>query len=345
MTDTTSADGAPKQSLRERLGWRAERRPEPGFGHVLAAGGGAFAVFAVVALIVEIGSDDLTAPGVLLTLALAAAAFVLAWKVDAGPVRSAAMAAIVLCVPLVWFFAFYGDGDTSGSTAGVYLLIVASYLVLYVVTWTRGRALLLGLALLFLFGWITSEIQGDTSIVPFQTTFEDQGATPFETDTPFQDDTDFDDPSVFDEPDPTGASIAALVLGGLALGAGALLDRRKLNGTATPLIAVGALYAITGAIALGSEESVLAGGLLAAAAGAAVGLVGGLGPHRRGSTWIGVLAVVGGLVVVITDLADSTLGFAAMAAVVAVVLGVVGYVVAPRLDEAPDGDEQAVAAS
>jgi peptidoglycan/LPS O-acetylase OafA/YrhL len=150
---------------------------------------------------------------------------------------------------------------------------------------------------------------------------------------------------VFDEPDPTGASIAALVLGGLALGAGALLDRRKLNGTATPLIAVGALYAITGAIALGSEESVLAGGLLAAAAGAAVGLVGGLGPHRRGSTWIGVLAVVGGLVVVITDLADSTLGFAAMAAVVAVVLGVVGYVVAPRLDEAPDGDEQAVAAS
>ena len=27
------------------------------------------------------------------------------------------MAVIVLSVPLVWFFAFFGDGDTSGSTA------------------------------------------------------------------------------------------------------------------------------------------------------------------------------------------------------------------------------------
>lgn len=335
MTDASSAS-VPKQSLRDRLGWRAERRPEPGFGHVLAAGGGAFAVFATVAVIVEIGGDDLTAPGVLLSLALAAVAFVLAWKVDAGPIRSAAMTAIVLCVPLVWFFAFYGDGDTSGSTAGVYLLIVASYLVLYVVTWTRGRAVLLGLALLFLFGWITAEIQGDSTLVPFQTTVEGQTDTPFPATDPT-----FDDSSPFDEPDTTGSSIAALVLGGLALGAGAILDRRGLRGTATPLIAVGAVYAIVGAIALGSEESVIAGGLLAAAAGAGVGLVGGLGEHRRGSTWIGVLTVVGGLVAVIGDIADSTLGFAGLAAVVAVGLCAIGFVAAPKLDEAPDGNDAA----
>ena len=339
MTDASDA-GTPKQSLRDRLGWRAERRPEPGFGHVLAAGGGAFAVFATVALIIELGGDDLTAPGVLLSLALAAVAFALAWKVDAGPIRSAAMAVIVFCVPLVWFFAFYGDGDTSGSTAGVYLLIVASYLVLYVVAWTRGRALLVGLALLFLFGWITSEIQGDATIVPFQTTVEGQASTPFP-----ESDTTFGSSSPFEESDTTGSSIAALVLGGMALGAGALLDRRGLRGTATPLIAVGALYAIVGAIALGSEESVIAGGLLAAAAGAAVGLVGGLGEHRRGSTWIGVLTVVGGLLAVIGDVADSTLGFAGLAAVVAIALCAIGFVVAPRLEEAPDGDEQAAAAA
>jgi hypothetical protein len=308
---------------------------------VLAAGGGAFAVFATVALIIELGGDDLTAPGVLLSLALAAVAFALAWKVDAGPIRSAAMAVIVLCVPLVWFFAFYGDGDTSGSTAGVYLMIIASYLVLYVVAWTRGRAVLLGLALLFLFGWITSEIQGDASILPFQSTVEGQTSTPFETDTTFDEAPTAENP--FSEPDTTGSSIAALVLGGMALGVGAVLDRRGLRGTATPLIAVGALYAISGAIALGSEESVIAGGLLAAAAGAAVGLVGGLGEHRRGSTWIGVLTVVGGLLAVIGDLADSTLGFAGLAAVVAIALCAIGFVVAPRLEEAPDGDDAATA--
>lgn len=335
MTDASSAD-AEKLSLRDRLGWRAERRPEPGFGHVLAAGGGAFAVFATVALIIEIGGDDLTAPGALLSLALGAAAFVLAVKVDTGPVRSAAMAVIVLCVPLVWFFAFYGDGDTSGSTAGVYLLIVATYLVLYVVAWTRGRAILLGLALLFLFGWITAEIQGDSTLVPFQTTVEGQTDTPFPATDPT-----FDDSSPFDEPDTTGSSIAALLLGGAALGAGAALDRRGLRGTATPFIAVGALYAIFGATALGSEGSVIAGGLLAALAGAAVGLVGGVGEHRRGSTWIGVLTVVGGLAAVIGDLADSMLGFAGLAALVAAGLCAIGLAVAPRLDEAPDGDDAA----
>ena len=41
-----------------RLGWRAERRPPPGFAHVLGAAAGAFVVVAIVAFIVEVTSDD-----------------------------------------------------------------------------------------------------------------------------------------------------------------------------------------------------------------------------------------------------------------------------------------------
>ena len=73
MTDTPKAAAPKRRSLRERLGWRAERRPEPGFAHVLAAGVGAFAVFATVAVVVEIDGDDAHGAGVLLSLALAAA--------------------------------------------------------------------------------------------------------------------------------------------------------------------------------------------------------------------------------------------------------------------------------
>ena len=56
---------------RPRLGWRAERRPPPGFAHVLGAAAGAWVVVAIVAFIVEVSSDDPTAPGVAFSAGLA----------------------------------------------------------------------------------------------------------------------------------------------------------------------------------------------------------------------------------------------------------------------------------
>ncbi|HEY5165269.1 MAG TPA: hypothetical protein VIJ44_04895, partial [Acidimicrobiia bacterium] len=69
------------------LGWRARTRPASGFAHVLAAGSGAFAVFAVTELVTKITSTDATAPGILLNLALAVGAFVAGMFLP-GPVRS-----------------------------------------------------------------------------------------------------------------------------------------------------------------------------------------------------------------------------------------------------------------
>ena len=69
---------------------------------------------------------------------------------------------------------------------------------------------------------------------------------------------------------------------------------------------MGAIETLAGAIVLGGNDSLLLGGLLAIVAGAIVGLVGGHGDRRRATTWIGVLAVFGGCVAIIADIAPSS---------------------------------------
>ncbi len=134
---------------------------------------------------------------------------------------------------------------------------------------------------------------------------------------------------------------AALVIGLIFLGIGAVLDRRKFEGAATPFIAVGALETIAGAVVLGGNESVLLGGLLAVAAGAVVGIVGARGDRRRATTWIGVLTVFGGLVAVLVDIAPSSAaGVGGIALGFAVGLGVIAWWLAPVLGEPDDGDDR-----
>ncbi len=70
--------------LPARLGWRVERRPPPGFAHVLGAAAGAFLVVGVVAFVVEVTSDDPTTPGVLLDLGLVVVALAAGFRAP-GP--------------------------------------------------------------------------------------------------------------------------------------------------------------------------------------------------------------------------------------------------------------------
>src|SRR4029079_17665362 len=109
-------------------------------------------------------------------------------------------------------------------------------------------------------------------------------------------------------------------------------------GAATPFVAVGAVATLVGAITLGANDSVLLGGVLAIAAGASVGLVGGHGDRRRATTWIGVLTVFGGCVAVTSDIApDSAAGVGGIAFAFAFVLGVLAWWLAPLLGEPDDG--------
>lgn len=337
MSDTTEL----RVAAAPRLGWRAARRPRPGFAHVLGAAAGAFAVVASLAFVVEATSNEPTGPGIAFNAVLAIGALILGFRVP-GPVRSACVTAIVLTVPLVWFFALFGNGDfTRDNVRFLYLLIGATYLLLYFTTWTKGRTILLAGALIVFASWATFEVagSGSNSLVPFQGEIDNSQSTGNlipENGFGISDTSSTDDTT-------NATSASALVIGLVFLGIGAVLDRRKLHGAATPFVAVGAFEAIVGAAVLGSNESALAGGLLAIGVGIVVGVIGGRGENRRATTWIGVITVFVGLVVVLIDIApNSAAGVGAIAVVFALTLGGVAWGLAPLLGEPNDGDDDPV---
>jgi hypothetical protein len=319
-----------------RLGWRAQRRPRPGFAHVLGAAAGAFAVVAVVSFVVEVASDDPTLPGVAFTGALAVVVLVLGFVLP-GPIRSACVTALVLTIPLIWIFALLGDGEGGrGDVRGIYLLTLACYLALYLLGWTKGRAIFLAGALLLFATWVTFEVAGSdsNSVIPFQSQVTSGNST-----NQFGISTDTSTFSTTQDTDSTAA--VALVIGIAFLTVGAVLDRRALEGAATPFIAIGAFETILGAVVLGANQSTLMGGVLALLAGAIVGIIGARGDRRRATTWIGVLVVFGGLVAVLVDIAPSSAwGVGAIALGFAVGLGLIAWWLAPVLGEPNDGDDR-----
>jgi len=329
----TESLGPARPGLPGRLGWRVERRPRPGFAHVLGAAAGAFLVVGVVAFVVEATDDDPTIPGVLFTLALIAGALLLGARAP-GPLRSACVTAVVLAVPLLWFFGFFGGGNAGrGEIRGVYLLSLAGYLLLYLLSWTKGRAIFLAGALLAFASWATFEVADSSStVVPFQSELStSSGSTNFgfsqQQTLATQENTD-------------STATVAMLIGLVFLAVGAALDRKRYEGAATPFIAIGAIETLVGAIVLGGNDSVFLGGLLAVGAGAVVGLVGGRGDRRRATTWIGVLVVFGGCVAILADIApDSAAGVGLIALGFAVVLGALAYLLAPVLGEPDDGYE------
>jgi hypothetical protein len=301
---------------------------------VLGAAAGAFLVVGVIAFVAEANDDDPTAPGVAFTLILIVAALLAGMRAP-GPLRSACVTAIVVAIPVLWFFAFFGGGDTGrDEIRGVYLLSLAMYLLLYLTTWTKGRAVFLAGVLIAFASWAAFEAgEGSSTVIPFQS--EVTGSTG-STDFGVTDSSQFTT-----EDDTTDATAAvALITGLVFLGVGAALDRKRYEGAAPPFVAVGAFVTPVAAVGLGGHDSVLLGGLLAIGAGAVCGLVAGRGDRRRATTWIGVLAIFGGCVAVLTDLApDSAAGVGGIAFAFALVLGALAYWLAPVLGEPDDGFE------
>jgi hypothetical protein len=333
MTDATASTPA---RTRPFLGWRAQRRPAPAFAHVLGAAAGAFVVIALVAFIAAIDSDDPRVPGIVLSAVLVVLALAAGTR-GPGPLRSAGVTVLVLTVPLLWVLALVGDGGGDrGEVRGILLLTLLSYAALYLLGWTKGRAVFLAGALIVFTSWIAFEVAGSGSAVPFGGSLDTSQSTDglgIGSDISPGVDTDNSDST---------ANGVIMVLGIAYLVVGGVLDQRRLSGAATPFVAVGAVAAISGGIGLAAPESTFAAGVVAVLIGAAVGIVGANGPQRRATTWIGVLTVFGGLVAILADIAPSSeAGVGAIALAFALGLGALAWWLAPVLREPDDGNDPA----
>ncbi|MBM3673017.1 MAG: hypothetical protein FJW86_12675 [Actinobacteria bacterium] len=332
---TTYGPAMPSSRLAGLFGWRAERRPEPGFAHVLGAGAAFFLWLATNALVGEVASDDVQLPGILFNAALLVIAL-LVGALMAGPVRTGAVALCVFTVPVIWGLTLGEGGPVGdGDTRLFYILTIVSYSGLATLLWTRGRGILVGLVLLLVFSWVVWEVDNGKNSIPFQGQIEATSQS--------GDGVRLDDPSSSSDAgdNTTETSVAALGIGLVYLGAAAALDRKKLAGLATPFIVAGFIATVAGASVLGFRESVVAGGLALALAGLVIGLVGGLGMDRRFSTWTGVILVVIGVGVAATEVPDSNLGFAGLFALIGVGLAGAAWLFAPILGEFTDGDVNA----
>lgn len=347
MTDTstlpTSDGGDPAAEARateapSAFRWRLASRPDVRFGHAAGGAAGILAAVAVVAFVAEVTDDDATLPGVGFNLLLIAIALAAGFRLR-GPVRSAAVAAIAIAIPQVWSFAIAGDGDgiERGDFRFILLLSVVAYVLFYLLTWTRGRAVFLGLALFFGANWVVFEVANQQ--VPFALGVVDQAQS-----------RGVDDPSGLftddgDKTTETGIANLAIAVG--LLGAGVALDRKRRAGAATPCLLVGGLYAVNAAITLGIDvDDVYATGVFVISAGLAIGLAGSLG-RRRGTSWIGSLVLLAGVLTVVARGTQDAVGgddgteavFGAFSLAGAVVLLVAGVLVARALDEPVDGGE------
>src|SRR4029453_155735 len=195
-------------------------------------------------------------------LVLIAAALAVGYLVR-GPVRSAAVAAILFAIPQVWLFAVIRDGAGGGrgDFRIILLLSVATYVLFYALTWTRGRAVLLGLALLLFTNWIVFEVAAQPA--------------PFGVGAAARVQRGFEGPQqlVGDDDNLTATGITELIMAAVLLGGAVVLDRRGRGGAATPLLVVGGLQAVNAAATLAADaEDVYLVGIFLALAGLAIGL-------------------------------------------------------------------------
>jgi hypothetical protein len=328
----------------DRVGWRAKMRPQSGLAHVLGAGAGVFAVAATEHLVSKIANDNPTLPGILLNVALIIVALAVALA-PLGPARATAVVALVFATPILWLYVFYGNHQAgTGWFRAIYLLSAAMYLVFYSLLWTRGRAIFLAIALLFVASYIQFEIHRQVEspksaeaivLAPRQLV----GVTGLVTGAQAQSLVGVSPQAILGGNTGNGQASAALGLGVIFLVAGGVLIRKRYLGAAVPFLVIGAIEGFVGAAVLGSNEgSATLTGLLIAAVGLLLGLA-GTGNTRRGSVWVGVIAVVIGLSGAIADWTSDSLGQAGYEALIAIALLAAGWFLVRPLQEAPDGGE------
>jgi hypothetical protein len=277
----------------------------------------------------EDGGDGTNIPGIILSLLVVAAGFVLMHFFREQPASAAGVAAVVLGTPSLLFFLTFDENsfELPFSAEAVLGGSALLWLIAYMVGPGSGRPLLLGAALLF--GWLfVIQVTEDPLANGFGAPAILEDDNPFANDDPtandeFSDDfsEDFPDDEFSDEfgndeltfeedsfqsgggADPTTIGIISVLFGGGFLMGARLLDRRRLYGVATPLVAVGHVALPTGILFLSDDLNAGGTGLAFVLAGGLVIWSGALGA-RRATTIIGAIELIIGVVVVLSDVME-----------------------------------------
>jgi len=308
-----------------RLGAWAVQRTEPRLWVSMAGAGCLLAVTGLLliagdAQVGDDGDSGSTTPGILLFLLVVAAGYALMYLFREAPAASAGVTAVVLGVPPLMYFLTFDENDMPPVALEALLgLSALVWLVSYVVGPGRGRPLLLGAGLVFLWLFALQVIEdpvssglGDAPLVlddPLGTgdAFGDDGADGSYDDSyddgsydDFGDDGDGDGYGYGEGPSWLTLGLTSVVFGAGYLGASRLLDRRGLSGTATPFVLAGHIALPLGIALLGDELQVGGTGVAFVIAGGLVAWAGALS-GRRVTTIIGAIEVILGLYLVMGD--------------------------------------------
>ena len=313
-TEFGGSGGSSEKSLTgflDSLGDVARQRETPELPLALGGLGGALAGIGLLTLV---GQDANQGAIIAMSLAVIAMAFGIAFKL-LGEQPWLRTAATALCS--VGLFGFAGGLILTGSdpSAGLFFLLTGVlHLGLWFAPGFRGRPLMLGggifatafgLALLVAGSRdsCTFDIFSPSECNPFEEFFAQVGLS-------------------------TGAGIVMLAIGGALLFGIRKLDADGYRGTAETAAAAAIVTMLFGAIALSIDLGSVANGLLVAAVGLGLGLVGHQG-QRRGLTWTGAALVGGGVLSLIGNLVttdDQTAGALVLVVVGAALVGVPRFI-------------------
>src|SRR5262245_11850251 len=122
---------------------RPRERPRPSFAVAMSAGGGVIVWFGILLIAVDVfsrGEDGWTGALVFVgLLALSTLALVFAPRLA----HPAAVAALVLSVPAIYGFLIFPSTDSFGDVRLFFVLTIATWLLFFVFSNSRGRPVLL----------------------------------------------------------------------------------------------------------------------------------------------------------------------------------------------------------
>ena len=345
--------GEPRPSSLDRLGERAQRRPEPRTSISLAGAGCALGVLGTLVLAGDTGLDDETGdfrqiPGLLRTALVIALGYVRLSAVREGPRASAGTVAAALGVPAFMFFVTFDDGGgyPPFNTEAILIVSTVVWLGSYVVGAARGRPFFLGSGLVALWLTVLELTENILEWNPFAFWFGG-----FETSSSFDSSGEitsegeiiggtgdfsgpFDAPR-FETPDPFTIGMLSLGFGVAFLFLARWCDRTGRHGTGTPFSVAALPCLAVGVFGLAPDLEAAGSGLLLAAIGLALAWHGAT-VRRRATSWIGGATMALGLAIFLGDMSGdiaTTGGMLFIAGGIAMVF--LGHLLRAALDE-PD---------